>query len=155
TVPEHQGFDKQFSLEGLVYRVNPDTTGPEVDEPLTRRNMYDVFKYRGLFLADGSWDPTVYKDENASTLSRNYAAAHLQLAMYYQQRNELPKAIAEMERVERMFPDFVGAFIPLGKMYMDIGDTAKAHELFSRLVKRHPESPEVQFHYGVTSMYRG
>jgi len=155
TVPEHQGFDKQFSLEGLVYRVNPDTTGPDVDEPLTRRNMYDVFKYRGLFLADGSWDPTVYKDENASTLSRNYAAAHLQLAMYYQQRNELPKAIAEMERVERMFPDFVGAFIPLGKMYMDIGDTAKAHELFSRLVKRHPESPEVQFHYGVTSMYRG
>jgi tetratricopeptide (TPR) repeat protein len=75
--------------------------------------------------------------------------------MYYQQRNELPKAVAEMERVERMFPDFVGAFIPLGKMYMDMGDTLKAHELFARLVKRHPESPEVQFHYGVTSMYLG
>jgi tetratricopeptide (TPR) repeat protein len=117
--------------------------------------MYDVFKYRGLFLKDGSWDPAVYKDENASTLSRNYAAAHLQLAMYYQQRNELPKAVTEMERVERMFPDFVGAFVPLGKMYMDMGDTLKAHQLFSRLVRRHPESPEVQFHYGVTSMYRG
>jgi tetratricopeptide (TPR) repeat protein len=155
TVPEHQGFDKQFSLEGLVYRVNPDTTGPEVDEPATHHNMYELFKYRGLFLADGSWDPKVYKDENASTLSRNYAAAHLQLAMFYQQRNELPKAVAEMERVERMFPDFVGAFIPLGKMYMDMGDTLKAHELFARLVKRHPESPEVQFHYGVTSMYLG
>jgi tetratricopeptide (TPR) repeat protein len=155
TVPEHQGYDKQFSLEGLVYRVNPDTTGPEVDEPATHHNMYELFKYRGLFLPDGSWDPKVYKDENASTLSRNYAAAHLQLAMYYQQRNELPKAIAEMERVERMFPDFVGAFIPLGKMYMDMGDTLKAHELFGRLVKRHPESAEVQFHYGVTSMYIG
>jgi tetratricopeptide (TPR) repeat protein len=95
----------------------------------------------------------VYKDENASTLSRNYAAAHLQLAMHYRDQNRLPEAIVEMERVERMFPDFVGAFIPLGKMYMEDGDTAKAHQLFTRLVQRHPENPDAHFHYGVTSMY--
>ncbi|TMQ69715.1 MAG: DUF2723 domain-containing protein, partial [Candidatus Eisenbacteria bacterium] len=69
TVPEHMGFDKNFSLEGLVYRVNRDTLGPEVDVESTRHNMYDVFQYRGLFLKDGTWDSTVYKDENAATLS--------------------------------------------------------------------------------------
>jgi len=152
--PEQLGFDKQLTLEGLVYRVSRDTVTLDIDEEATRRNMYDVFKYKGLFTADGSWDPTVYKDENASTLSRNYAAAHLQLAMHYRDTGRLPEAITEMERVERMFPDFVGAFIPLGKMYMEDGDTAKAHQLYTRLVKSHPDNPDAQFHVGVTSMYR-
>lgn len=152
--PEQLGFDKQLTLEGLVYRVSRDTVQTDIDEKVTRHNVYDVFRYQGLFTADGSWDPTVYKDDNASTLSRNYAAAHLQLAMHYRDQGRLADAIKEMERVERMFPDFVGAFIPLGKMYMEDGDTTKAHELFSRLVKRHPDNPDAFFHYGVTSMYR-
>src|SRR5262249_46978032 len=138
TVPEHMGFDKNFSLEGLVYRVNSDTTGPEVDVPLTRHNLYDVFKYRGLFKGDGTWDSTVFKDENASTLSRNYAAAHLQLAFYYQHHNQLQPAIAEMERVERMFPGYVDVLVPLGRFYLDAGDTMKALALFEKLVRDNP-----------------
>jgi Tfp pilus assembly protein PilF len=152
--PEQLGFDRQLTLEGLVYRVSRDSVTTDIDEEATRRNIYNVFKYQGLFTADGSWDPTVYKDENAATLSRNYAAAHLQLAMHYRDTGRLPEAITEMERVERMFPDFVGAFIPLGKMYMEDGDTAKAHQLYTRLVQRHPNNPDAHFHYGVTSMYR-
>ena len=95
------------------YRVNPDTRGrthrrrrrPEGD-------VRDRSSYRGLFLADGAWDSTVYKDENASTLSRNYAAAHLQLAFYYRRRGDMERAIAEMERVARMFPDFTDVHGP-------------------------------------------
>src|SRR6266487_735992 len=64
TVPEHMGLDPYFSLEALVYRVNTDSLQGKVDVEATRRALYDVFKYRGLFLADGSWDPQVYKDEN-------------------------------------------------------------------------------------------
>jgi tetratricopeptide (TPR) repeat protein len=155
TVPEHMGLDKHFSLEGLVYRVNPDTLGSEVDEPATRRNLYDVFKYRGLFNPDGSWDSTVYKDENAATLSRNYAAAHLQLAFLYRRQGKLDRAIAEMERVSRMFPDYTEVMIPLGGFYMDQGDTAKAVELFRRLTTVSPDNPEGHYYYGVTLFYRG
>ncbi|HYM80548.1 MAG TPA: DUF2723 domain-containing protein [Candidatus Limnocylindria bacterium] len=155
TVPDHMGFEKQFTLEGLVYRVNPDTLGPEVDVPTTRRAMYETFRYRGLFRSDGSWDSTVFKDENASTLSRNYAAAHLQLAFWHQRHGELPKAIAEMERVERMFPGYVDVLVPLGRFYLDAGDTVKAMRLFERLVKSTPGSPEAHYFYGVTQMFQG
>ncbi|HTK31656.1 MAG TPA: DUF2723 domain-containing protein [Candidatus Saccharimonadaceae bacterium] len=155
TVPEHMGLDKNFSLEGLVYRVNPDTLGPEVDEPKTREELYHVFKYRGLFNADGSWDTTVYKDENAATLSRNYAAAHLQLAFLYRREGHLDRAITEMERVARMFPDYTEVMIPLGGFYMDNGDTGRAVELFHHLTQVNPTNPEGHYYYGVTLFYRG
>ncbi|HEY3216989.1 MAG TPA: DUF2723 domain-containing protein [Candidatus Eisenbacteria bacterium] len=155
TVPEHQGLDRQFSLEGLVYRVYPDTLHPELDVETTRRALYQTFRYRGLFRADGSWDPSVYKDENASTLSRNYAAAHLQLAMHYESRGDLPHAIAEMERIERMFPGYVEVLVLLGRYYMEARDTAKAIGLFERLAASSPNSGEAYYYLGVTHMMKG
>jgi len=155
TVPEHNNLDAYFSLEGLVYRVNTDTLGPEIDVAATRRAMYDTFKYRGLFTKDGTWDSTVYKDENAATLSRNYAAAHLQLAFVYESQKNLPKAIEELERVERMFPGYVDVLLPLGKFYIDSGDTVRALRLFERLIARAPNSPEARYYYGVTLMFTG
>lgn len=155
TVPDQMGLAPYFTLEGLVYRVNTDSLQGVFDAERTRKSLYDEFKYRGLFLPDGSWDSTVYKDENASTLTRNYMAAHLQLAFYYRHRNDLGRAIAEMERVSRMFPDFIEAQIPLGGFYLDHGDTSKAIELFARLARLHPENPEARYYYGVTRVYRG
>jgi tetratricopeptide (TPR) repeat protein len=155
TVPEHMDLDKNFTLEGLVYRVNPDTLGPEVDELATRKAMYQTFLYRGLFRSDGTWDSTVYKDENASTLSRNYAAAHLQLGFWYQRRGESKKAITEFERVERMFPGYADVGVPLGRIYLEAGDTAKAVALFEKLMRTSPGSPDVHYYYGVTQMFRG
>jgi hypothetical protein len=155
TVPDHNGLDKNFSLEGLVYRVNPDTLGPEVDEAATHKAMYDTFRYRGLFFKDGTWDSTVFKDENAATLSRNYAAAHLQLAFLYEKQKELPKAIEELERVERMFPGYVDVLVPLGKFYIDAGDTVRAQHLFERLLARAPNNSEAHYYYGVTLMFTG
>jgi tetratricopeptide (TPR) repeat protein len=155
TVPEHMGLESHFSLEGLVYRVNRDTLQGQLDEPVTRHSLYDVFKYRGLFLADGSWDPKVYKDENASTLSRNFAAAHLQLGFYYRRRGDLTRAVAEFERVSRMFPDYADVLIPLGGFYMDMGDTARALALFEKLAANTPGNPEVRYSYGLTLVFKG
>ncbi len=155
TVPEHHGWDAHFTLEGLVYRVQPDTVHPRVDYAAIRRNLYQLFRYRGLFTADGSWDSTVYKDENASTLTRNYAAAHLQLAVGYRQQGRLDKAIAEMERVERMFPDYAEALAPLGGFYLEAGDTSRALALFERLQRRRPEDPEVPYALGELLALRG
>jgi DNA-binding SARP family transcriptional activator len=155
TVPNHYGFEPNFSLEGLVYRVNPDSTGNDLDLAATEKALYEQFQYRGLFLEDGTWDPSVYKDENASTLSRNYAAAHLQLAFHYRRAGNMPRAISEMERVSRMFPDYTEVLIPLGGFYLDAGDTTKAIELFRRLATRDPNNAEARYYLGIALIYQG
>jgi tetratricopeptide (TPR) repeat protein len=155
TVPNHYGYDPKFQLEGLVYRVNPEPVTQEIDVAATEKALYEQFQYRGLFLEDGTWDPAVYKDENASTLSRNYAAAHLQLAFHYRRSGELDRAITEMERVARMFPDYADVLIPLGGFYIDAGDTAKALGLFRDLVTRNPGNVEARYYYALTMVYQG
>ncbi len=155
TVPEHVGYDPQFTLEGLVYRVNRDTLGPEVDEAVTRRSLYEVFKYRGLFKADGTWDTSVYKDENSETLSRNYAAAHINLGLLAHRQGRLDVAIAEFERVSRMFPTFTDVLLPLGTFYIERGDTNRALALYTMLTQRNPNDPETQYYLAMTLMYRG
>ena len=156
TVPEHMGYERYFTLEGLVYRVNRDSLQGTLDVETTRHALYDEFRYRGLFKSDGTWDPSVYKDENAATLSRNFAAAHLQLAYYYRRHGQLDLAIAEMERVSRMFPDYYADVqVPLGGFYMDHGDTAKALALFERLAHEVPNDPEVHYSFGLTLAFKG
>jgi hypothetical protein len=155
TVPEHMGLDRYFTLEGLVYRVNRDTLQGELDVAATRRNLYEVFQYRGLFTKDGSWDTSVYKDENASTLSRNYAAAHVQLAFDDRRRGRLDAAVTEMERVSRMFPDYIEVQLPLGGFYLEQGDTTAALALYQRLAKQAPNHPEARYYHGVSLFYLG
>jgi len=154
TVPEHYGLDPYFTLEGLVSRVNRDTLVGQVDEAKMRYNLYRLFKYRGLFNPDGSWDATVYKDAQASIITSNYGAAHEQLSLYYRARGGLDAAIAEMERVRRMFPDRLGTLVRLGSFYMEKGDTAGATELFRSLARAQPNDPDVHYFYGVTLAFQ-
>jgi hypothetical protein len=155
TVPEHYGYDPYFALQGLVYEVKADSNQAGIDVAATHKALYETFKYRGLFTADGSWDSTVYKDENSETLSRNFAAAHLQLAMRYRKDGNMQAAISEMERVGRMFPHYPEVMLPLGTFYLEAGDTTKSLALFQRLVRDEPRNPELHYYYGAAMSLKG
>lgn len=156
TVPTdgQMGLQPYFTLEGLVYRVNRDTLQGAVDVAATRKALYETFLYRGLFEPDGSWNEKVYKDENASTLSRNYAAAHLQLGFHYRRIGDLDAGIAEFERISRMFPDLAEVLIPLGGFYLEKGDTNRALQLYQRLAEKNPHDAEARYYYGIALLYR-
>jgi hypothetical protein len=155
TVPEHFGYEPYFSLQGLVYEVKSDSNKAGFDAEATKLALYKTFKYRGLFTPDGAWDSTVYKDENSETLSRNYAAAHLQLALHYRRTGDLKGAISEMERVQQLFPNYAEVQLPLGTFYLEAGDTAKSLALFDRLAQRNPNSPELRYYHGASLAVRG
>jgi tetratricopeptide (TPR) repeat protein len=155
TVPEDFGYRRNFSHQGLVYEVKADTAQAGFDEAATRKALYETFQYRGLFEKDGSWDKKVFKDENASTLTRNYAAAHLQLAYHYRNTGRLPAAIQEFERIARMFPDMSDVLLPLGNLYMEAGDTTRALDLFGQIARRDPGNPEARYYHAAALAYRG
>lgn len=155
TVPQDYGYGTQFRQEGIVQEVMHDSTLAGFDEPATHKALYETYQYRGLFNPDGSLDPKVYKDDNAQNLSRNYAFAHMQLAQHYRRLKDFPRAIAEMERVSRMFPDWVEIQAPLGGIYLAAGDSAKAWEFYDGLTKRAPRSAEAHYYRGAALGYQG
>ena len=155
TVPQDFGYGGSFRQEGIVQQVMHDSTLAGFDEPATHKALYETYQYRGLFNPDGSLEPKVYKDDNAQNLSRNYAFAHMQLAQHYRRIKDYPKAIAEMERVTRMFPDWVEIQAPLGGIYLAAGDSAKAWAFYDGLTKRVPGSAEAHYYRGAALGYRG
>jgi tetratricopeptide (TPR) repeat protein len=75
--------------------------------------------------------------------------------MFYRRTHEYAKAIAEMERVQRMFPEWVEIQIPLGGIYLAAGDTVKAWEFYDKLAERVPRSAEAHYYRGAALGYRG
>jgi len=155
TVPDQMGLDKQLTLEGLVYRIQPTPTTTEIDLERTLKNLYSVFKYRGLLDEKRNFDATVYKDENAMRLVQNYSAAHVQIAYELQVRNRIPHAIKVLEDARKISPDFPGLLEYLGRLEDQNGNPTKAEGYFREGMERFPDAPEFYFHLGTMAYRRG
>jgi tetratricopeptide (TPR) repeat protein len=149
TVPNHSGLDNRLKLEALVYRIYDDTVAVRIDTTATRHNLYDVFRYTGLFDRNGNYLDKPYKDENAYRLTQNYAAAHLQLAFRYRLDGRRPEAIGELERILRMYPTFPATRAALGMFYIENGDSAKALQFFAASEKITPNDPDLAYYHGI------
>jgi len=156
TVPEQLGFEKNLTLEGLVFRVSPHEVGDHaVDTQKTLDNLYSVFRYKGLLDRNRDYDRSVYKDDNAYKLVQNYSAAHVQVAYQLQQAGQPQEAIKVLRDAVKMTPDFPGLLEYLGKSYQDMGDTTTAEKVFQDAQQRFPNSAEFYFHLGVIHWQRG
>ena len=151
TVPEQMGLDKRLSLEGLAFRVLEDSTGnhPLVNLEATRKAVYETYLYRGLLDKDGNLTPIPYKDDNQVRLAGNYSAAHVRLAFAYREKNDMKKAFDELDRAERISPDFAGVAVSRGVFREELGDTAGAIRAFEDGIKRFPDNPEINYRLGV------
>jgi tetratricopeptide (TPR) repeat protein len=158
TVPDHNGLDARLVSEGLVLRVEPDgfkgdprvvsTDRGWMDTTLVRRNLYEVFKYRGLYDESGNLLPHPYKDDNARRLTQNYMVAHMQMAFEAQRTGQFARAMDELRRVSRMSPDVPQATGLLGMFQLESGDSAGAWAYFARMERTAP-SADIEYYYGV------
>ena len=155
TVPDQMGMDKQLTLEGLVYRISPQPVTNEIDLNRTMKNLYEVFRYRGLLDANRNFDKAVYKDDNAMRLVQNYSAAHVQVAYQLQSQQRPAEAIKVLEDARKISPDFPGLLEYLGRLYDQTGNPAKAEAYYREGLERFPSSPEFYFHLGTLAYRQG
>ncbi|HXF59957.1 MAG TPA: tetratricopeptide repeat protein, partial [Candidatus Saccharimonadales bacterium] len=155
TVPDQMGLDKRFTLEALVFRINPQETGRTVDIERTLHNLYEVFLYKGILDKNRQYDLSVYKDENAYRLVQNYTAAHFQVAYQLQVLGKIPQAIRVLEDAAKISPDFPGLLEYLGRLYEDAGNMGAAEKIYREGVRRFPNAPEFHFHLGITFYQSG
>ncbi len=156
TVPEQLGYEKNLTLEGLVFRIEQhEVADHAVDAGKTLDNLYHVFRYGGLLDKNRNYDRSVYKDDNAYKLVQNYSAAHVQVAYQLQQKGQNQDALRVLRDAVKMTPDFPGLLEYLGKSYQDMGDTTSAEHVFQDAQKRFPNAAEFHFHLGVIHWQRG
>jgi len=151
TVPDQMGLDKQLVMEGLVFRIEPKPTNERIDVDKTLHNLNDVYAFKGLVIRDTTaagkivWlpDSTVYKDDNASKLVQNYAAAFSRVGVSLFDQGKPQEALDEMDRAEAVSPDFPG--IPLAKLVFleQLGRIDDAVAYGKRVIQKYPDSWEI------------
>jgi hypothetical protein len=162
TVPDHMGLDDQLSMEGLVFRIHPQKVEDRIDLDATLTNLNEKYHYGGVVIKDpnapngfGYADSTVYKNDNASNLVQNYAAAYAQAsyALVQQGRNE--EALAMMNRAELLSPRFAGTVVAKGIILEQLGrlDEARAH--YEKVLKKYPQDWQLLFRMGEVSVLQG
>jgi len=167
TVDDLLGFEADLKLEGLVFRLDQqsqaaagDTTiaGPppeiagdadfpeivgDVNLHATRRNLEEVYRYRGLLNEDGSLDNAVYRDENERKLITNYAAAWARMALALRDVGRMDQAIDCLQRAIAIAPDYdpiVGGF---GGMLLESGDMDGARAFYLDRLETNPQDVRV------------
>ncbi|MGQ0721651.1 MAG: protein O-mannosyl-transferase family [Candidatus Eiseniibacteriota bacterium] len=161
TVDDLLGFDDEMHLEGLVFRVAPSrgATALSTDDPelgtagaeiagdvnlsATRRNLEEVYRYRGLLDESGKLDPTVYRDENEQKLVTNYAAAWARMAIAYRDRGDMDQALACIRRAIDIAPHYDPIVGGLGGMLLESGQLEEAQAFYRERLRTHPEDVRV------------
>jgi len=142
TVPSSNrvGLDDHVVREGLVDRVVPEKGKDMIDPERYHKNLWEVYRYRGLA------DMDVYKDETTVGLLMNYSERFIELAEYYLKNDQREKAKAELEKAVEVLPDYYRTHLQLYKLYLDEGKTEKADSLLdayeermNALIKRCPQ----------------
>jgi tetratricopeptide (TPR) repeat protein len=85
-------------------------------------------------------------------LNPNDAVAHYQVAQILQAQQKPGEALARLERVVELDPDFAEAVIALGRLHLDANRTEQAITLLERGVKLVPRSESA--HYALMIAYR-
>ena len=145
TVPDQMGLDNQLSMEGLVFSINPREV-ERVNVEKTLHNLNNVYRYGGLIVPDpdnpentfGVSNHEVYKDDNATKLVQNYAAAFSQAALTLFQEGRTDEALAEMSKAEQISPYFPAIAVAKGVMLEDLGRAGEAEAHYRRMLDRYP-----------------
>ncbi|MEW6685452.1 MAG: DUF2723 domain-containing protein [Candidatus Edwardsbacteria bacterium] len=132
------GVQPHLRFEGLVYKVVPEQLNKAVDVERSRYNLYEVYRYRGIF------DPAVYKDDNTAKLLGNYAVAHWQIGLALRRSGRIAEAVQEFERAAQLAPDEPANFHWLGMTYAEKGRALKI-EGESLKIKGQTKQAEMKF----------
>ncbi|MDZ4804450.1 MAG: DUF2723 domain-containing protein [Candidatus Eisenbacteria bacterium] len=140
TVPDQRNLVGRMKMEGLVFRIYKDPVTNTVDVEKLRDNLDNRYHYRGFLTASGDYDNSVYKDEQATRLLQNYAAARVQLAVGLHQLGRTNEARANLDQVRKYAQYFPGVDAALGATYAQIGMADNAMAYYGELLKTNPNN---------------
>jgi tetratricopeptide (TPR) repeat protein len=139
------GLDDHVVKEGLAHRVVPEAQKDMLDPVRFKKNLLEVYQYRGLA------DMDVYKGETTVGLLMNYSERFIELADYYLKLDQKDDAAAILERSVELMPDYYRTYLQLYKLYLDEGNKEKADSLLdgyqARMETVIEKCPEIVLYY--------
>jgi hypothetical protein len=120
----HAGLAPYLRTDGMALKLMP-FEGVQYSPAALRRNLLEVYRYRGLN------DAGVYLDDQTQGLVQSYRANFLTLARHCLEVQQRQEALALLRRMDEVMPPDVlplhsaNAYIHIGRLYAQAGDSAE------------------------------
>ncbi len=115
------------SVVGVVYELEKEPKEGRVD----LEKSYDLFMNTYTFT--GLENSKVYRDENATGVFIGVGMSSVKIFDELNRRGQRDKAIALMERMMKVYPEYFQTYYVMAEMYDRQGDSAKATSLYEQL----------------------
>lgn len=103
---------------GIVLRVDPDTTKPRHNIPISDSLITGVYRYRGMN------DLDAYKDDNNVGLTTTFPERFCELSDAYKAVGDTVRAIEILWEAFETVPYYHQIYVNLQQVYAELGDTA-------------------------------
>lgn len=142
TVADLMGLDKEkrLRLEGLVFRLVPESQEVLVDVERSDENLWRRYRYRGILDETGELDAKVARNQNQQKLITNYSAAFSRLAIQLRNDGRYEESIRSMEMAGRISPGYPVYEALMGPLYVEAERWEEAEAFFSHQLRESPES---------------
>lgn len=102
---------------GIVLRVDPDTTKPRYNIPISDSLITGIYRYRGMN------DLNAYKDDNNVGLTTTFPERFCELSDAYKAVGDTARAIEVLWQAVETVPYYHQIYVSLQQAYAELGDT--------------------------------
>jgi MFS family permease len=115
--------------QGIVLQVDPDTTKPRLDIPISDSLITLVYRYRGL------GDLSAFKDENNVGLTTTFPERFSELASAYTGAGDTARALDVLAISTEKLPFYHQTYMDMQEIYRVKGDSAMADSVMRAGIK--------------------
>ena len=139
----YRPYESYLERQGLVMRLVPRKGKDMMNEFMIKRDLEQIYSFRGILTKDMQEDTTTFKDEDGlDIILVNYAVAMGELAYLRARDKDYGHAARYMEIALRYTPRYTPGRIILGTYYLMNNEPEKAAEYYRKLVKQEPTQGE-------------
>ena len=112
--------------DGQLYRLEPD---PE--SSIDVEHSYDLFM--NVYKFDGMDNAATFRDDNATVVFAGLGMSSLRVVDELFQTGDRDRAVAILEHLMTVFPEFWQSYVSMADLYLQEGDTSAAIASYQRL----------------------
>ncbi len=116
-------LNDQLIREGIVLRVDPDTTKPRYDLEVSDSLITGVYRYRGQN------DLTAYRDDNNVGLTTTFPERFCELSDQHKLAGDTTRALEVLWEATEKVPYYHQIYVNLQQIYREWGDTVMADSI--------------------------
>jgi tetratricopeptide (TPR) repeat protein len=144
-------YEKYLEMQGMTRRLIPHKGDYQTNEFMIKRNIEDLFSFRGYLTPEGESDQSVYKSKDTRGMFHNFGVASMELARLSALRRDYVDALKYTKMTANLSSTIEFPNRLLGLYYARNDQFDKGVEHYEKLLEEYPDNGD--YWIGLSRVY--